>query len=212
MSERDISRVIGDIVHLLKAFPDENTRLLIINEVTARICTANTGTKVQSSGFAELLACTTLGLVWQKDSIHGKDATDAKGRPVELKTSKRSKAGNVNFNYRIPKRQKGSTLTEHKRQVFRYYQDDKKFEGGHFLVYMNQRKTQVLSWYWIPKEIMAKTVANYAQLHPDSVSMNLGRVPCRSCGHCCWLRHLPALRMMVVGKDKKLSELKCNEG
>jgi hypothetical protein len=210
MKGDDISAIVGNIVHQLNKIPDENLRLLILNEVMSRVCSPKTGTKVQSSGLAELVACTVLGLTWQKDTIHGRDASDKEGRAVELKTSKRSKSGNVNFSYTFPEKPSGQSTLERRKKVFDLYMGNRKYEGGHYLIYMNAAKTQVLSWYWISKRTMAEKAANYVAEHPTSKSMNLGRRPCRNCGHCCWLSEI-ATKMFVVDKKKDaFVQLKCN--
>jgi hypothetical protein len=210
MKGDEISTIVGNIVHELNKVSDENLRLLILNEVMSRVCSANTGTKVQSSGLAELVACTVLGLTWQKDSIHGRDASDEKGRAVELKTSKRSKAGNVNFKYNFPEKSRGQSSLEHRNAVFELYMSNRKYEGGHYLIFMNAAKTRVLSWYWVSKRKMAELAANYAAEHPTSKSMNFGRKPCKNCGHCCWLVGI-ATKMFALNKKKDaFVPLKCN--
>lgn len=181
-------RIVDQIVKLLKDTQlGEQDQLLLLERVKSEICTPAMLAKVQNPGAAELLACKIIGLKWN-ESVHGRDAENSAKQAVEIKTTSKSKEkGNVNFNFSLPPIRANESNKDHARRIYEAYMNDKKYKGGHYLVYLNRRKTKVLSYYWISRDRMAKYASDYGLDHPLAKSFNLGRVVCKKCENCCWL-------------------------
>lgn len=183
-----LQKTVDSIVKILKETQlSEHEQLLLLERVKSEICSPLMLAKVHNPGAAELLACKIIGLKWN-ESVHGRDAENDLKQAVEIKTSSKTKdKKNVNFSFALPAIRAGESSKDHARRIHEAYTNDKKYKGGHYLVYLNRRKTKVLSYYHIGRDRMAKYASEYGIDHPLAKSFNLGRTVCKKCGNCCWL-------------------------
>lgn len=183
-----LQKTVDTIVGLLKDTRlSEHEQLLLLERVKSEICSPSMLAKVHNPGAAELLACKIIGLKWN-EKVHGRDAENDFKQAVEIKTSSKTKdKRKVNFSFALPPIRAGESSKEHAKRIYDAYMDDKKYKGGHYLVYLNRRKTKVLSYYHITRDRMAKYASEYGVEHPLARSFNLGRSVCKKCDNCCWL-------------------------
>ena len=153
--------------------------------------------KKSNAGTAgEMWTAKHFGLVWEKDDVHGRDATDAEGKYCEIKApahpTKKEIAGKrtkVNVNYRTPSRKRGESDVD-----FIDRARDKIIEakGGHYWATWKPSpdpttgERVVLRW-WVPPGSLAQLVEKKMQTSSlfanstGAVPVNFGAVSCVKC-------------------------------
>jgi hypothetical protein len=170
---------------LREEFDEEDDQLQVVNLLMSLVSVKTDISKLHASGLAEMQSCTKIGLVWNRSDVKGCDATDKKGRGVEIKTYKRvQNANRFSINYVFPARKEKEPDDEFRIRAVNYFLESKKFEGGHYWVAFNQTKTEIYRWNYVEKETVADLVSAYLKRVPGSKSINFGGTICATCKRC----------------------------
>jgi len=185
-----------------KQYPNEQDRIQLCQMILTQVVTDPI--KVQSPGIAESIACGASGLTWNKKTLHGPDAFDSENRGVELKTYKRvQNRRQINIMYSFPARSgKLESDTQFRERMYIYYCEDKKFQGGHYWVHFDQKKTKVRRWDFLDAKTVATAIYEYLGQNPKSKSKNFGGALCRVCKQCHSIRRLINPEFCCTSADK----------
>ncbi len=152
--------------------------------------------KIGGGTSGEMWTAKHFGLEWEKEKMRGRDATDAEGKPCEIKASahptKKELAGKktkVNVNYRTPSRKKGESDEDF---VGRSRDKVLEADGGHYWATWKPSpdpttgERVVLRW-WVPSGPLSQLVekkmrsSSLFENSKGSVPVNFGAVPCAKC-------------------------------
>jgi hypothetical protein len=170
---------------ILEKYKNEEDRILLCNMILTRVIKDVNITKVQASGVPELIACKQLGFSWNGKTVHGVDAVDKEGRNIELKTYRRvTNSNRVSIMYSFPPREPKEASEDYRKRMIKHYRTNTLFSGGHYWVSFDQKKENVLGYYFVESETVAKEIGEYLERNPTSKSKNFGGVICSDCHRC----------------------------
>ena len=152
-------------------FPDDADKRIAVLENALFRANARAGVKQekQANGTqGEKFLARKIGLVWERDEIHGVDAHDEYGNPCEIKAASCNKTKlkatggyKMNFNYVPPRRKPDESKDVYLQRVLDHYL---KITGGHYWGLYNVADDKVYKWWVLPCEGMAHLITWYIDI------------------------------------------------